>query len=98
MNSLIDVYQYFDEELQSILRELPLGLEDYKIAIYGLGVHTERLLEKYVQCVGEIKAHLIFIDSNKKTMSEKYNGYDVYNIYDIGGGATGSYHNIVVII
>ena len=82
-----EVYQYFEEELPLILADLPLGEEGKKVGIYGLGVHTERLLEKYTYCVGDIKVDLFFIDSYKLSFEETYKGYDVYNVKDIGGRA-----------
>lgn len=83
-NKMIDsLYEYFEFELPSILKKLPLNREG-KIAIYGIGIHTDRLLQRYVLDVGEIKADLVFIDSRKKSLTDKYQGYDVYNVADIG--------------
>lgn len=77
------VYNYFENELPQILHKLPLGGAEY-IGIYGMGVHTERLLQRYRMDVGPIKAKIIFIDSNKQSYAEKYDGCDVYNVHDIG--------------
>lgn len=71
------------KKLPDILKELPLGEEKY-IGIYGLGNHTKCLLERYQADVGEINAKIIFIDSNKRSLTEKYNGCDIYNVHDIG--------------
>lgn len=80
---LESLYNDSEEELTKILSRLPLGEEKF-IGIYGVGVHTKRLLHGYQRCVGSIKARIIFIDSNKQTMAEKYNDCDVYNVHDIG--------------
>lgn len=78
-----EVYHYFEEELPDILRELPLKTTG-KVGIYGTGIHTERLLCQYVQNIGEIKAELVFINSKKIPGVNKYLGYDVYAIDEIG--------------
>lgn len=78
------VYSYFEKELPEILRKLPLDGETDCIGIYGIGIHTERLLQRYRMDVGPIKAKLIFIDSSKRSCTLKYDGCDVYNVHDIG--------------
>lgn len=81
---LENMYYYFEKELPEILSKLPLGEEKY-IGIYGIGMHTKRLLHRYRIDVGEIRAKLIFIDSKKVSLTEKYINCDVYNVCDIGG-------------
>lgn len=68
--------------LSEVLRKLPLGEKKY-IGIYGLGAHTRRLIKAWQQEMGPVQANLIFVDSNKQTLSEKYGEYDIYNVRDI---------------
>lgn len=79
MNRELDNFK----KLKDVLKELPLG-EDGYIGIYGTGLHTEHLLQRYQADVGEIKAKLIFIDSYKQTLSDRYKDCDIYNVHDIG--------------
>lgn len=69
--------------LKYILSQLPLDKPEKRIGIYGTGVHTNGLLESYKQLIGSIKAHIIFIDSNKTSLTEKYAGRDIYNVHDL---------------
>lgn len=71
-------------ELQEVLRNLPFNKESQLVRIYGLGNHTKCFLQAYRTEVGPIRADLIFIDSKKQTLSELIEGYEVYNICDIG--------------
>lgn len=68
--------------LAEVLRKLPLGEEKY-IGIYGLGNHTDRLLKAWQREMGPVRANLIFVDSNKQTLSEKYGEFDIYNVHDM---------------
>ena len=74
---------YYEKLLPDLLYQLPLNKEKYS-GIYGTGFHSEFLLKQYKRNVSRIKAKLIFIDSTKKSLTEKYNGYDIYNVCDIG--------------
>ncbi len=67
-----------------ILERLPLNDERKRIGIYGTGVHTKSLLNKYRELIGEIKADVIFIDTKKKSLVEEYEERAIYNINDIG--------------
>lgn len=71
-------------KLREVLRGLPFNEEKKLIGVYGLGNHTKRLLQAYRTEIGPIRANLIFIDSKKETLSERIEGYDVYNVRDIG--------------
>ena len=59
--------------------------EKQKLAIYGMGEHTEHLLSGYRKQIGPINAEFIFIDSKRRTHSTDYYGHDIYNVKDIGG-------------
>ena len=65
------------------LQRLPLDNPFKVIGIYGMGNHTENLLWQYKKLDGNIEAKIVFIDTYKPTFSERFLGYEVYNINDI---------------
>lgn len=71
------------EILVSLFSEIPLQRESGCVGIYGTGKNTERFLNVYRENVGELRASLIFIDSDTVTGTEKYENYDVLNVNDI---------------
>ena len=48
-----------------LFREIDLDNSKKHIGIYGVGKHTEKLLGFYEKCLGDIKADIVFIDSNE---------------------------------
>lgn len=72
------------EVLNTIFAEIPLQLENKQIGIYGTGEHTDKFLNEYQECVGEIRAEIIPIDSCAKMGEKKYRNRDVINVDDIG--------------
>lgn len=83
MDIFSEYYHFCEIEMPALLRGLPLS-EKQKLAIYGMGEHTQHLLSGYQKQVGSINAELIFIDSKRKTGVSKYCGCDIYNVHDIG--------------
>ena len=77
-NELLQVEEFIKTKLQL----LPLQNPEKLIGIYGLGAHTENLLERYERLIGKITTNVVFIDSTKPT-GEYYKGYQVYNVHDI---------------
>lgn len=65
-----------------VMRSLPFDRE-INVGIYGIGKHTERLLKEYRENIGEVKANLIFFDSNAQSHTMLYEGKDVLNINEI---------------
>lgn len=72
-----------EKVIYKIFNKLPLNAENKRVGVYGSGKHADFLLAKYKEVIGDIKAELVFIDSFKKSYSEKYHGYDIVNIDDI---------------
>lgn len=83
MDIFKEYYSFCETRIPDLLRQLPLS-EKQKIAVYGMGEHTEHLLSGYRKNIGPIEAELTFIDSKRKTYSSKYFGCDIYNVHDIG--------------
>ena len=71
MDIFSEYYHFCEIEMPALLRGLPLS-EKQKLAIYGMGEHTQHLLSGYQKQVGPINAELIFIDSKRKTGVSKY--------------------------
>ena len=69
--------------IKEIFSEIPMKLEEHYIGIYGTGRDAEHFLDEYEKYVGKIKATLIFIKSNILSKTEKYRGFDVFNINDV---------------
>lgn len=71
--------------LIQVLGRLPLNQKESKIAIYGCGKYTDRVLEFYDKCMGSIEADVVFLVSNRTDGNRKYRGHPVYSISEIGG-------------
>lgn len=81
--SEIDIY--IDEYVSGRLEKLrPLFSDAGKrIGIYGVGNHTRDILKIYEKLIGEIKANLICVDTNRESYVQKFEGIDVVNIRDV---------------
>lgn len=64
--------------------EIPLQSDNKKIGIYGTGRHTDTFLNKYQECVGEIEAEIIPIESNVRMGEKTYRNRNIVNVEDIG--------------
>lgn len=67
----------------NILSGLPFNKENIRVGVYGSGKHAEYILNKYREILGDIKAELVFIDTYKKSFSEKIYDYDIINVDDL---------------
>lgn len=65
-----------------VLRSLPFDKE-INVGVYGIGEHTKKMLKSYREYVGEIRANLVFLDSNAESNSITYDDKPVYNIRDV---------------
>ncbi len=72
------------ELLSESFSDIPLQSATKCVGIYGTGKNTERFLDSYRKYIGEIRAKLLFINSNTVTGTEQYKGYDVLNVDNIG--------------
>lgn len=70
--------------LNKMFANIPLQLENRCVGIYGTGENTKRFMHEYREFVGEIRANLIFIDSNILSSEKNYENYPIYNVNDIG--------------
>ena len=64
---------------------MPLNQEKSKIAIYGCGRYTDKVLDFYETWIGVIKADVIFLDSYQKDSRARNRGYPVWHIEEIRG-------------
>ncbi|MCM1425829.1 MAG: glycosyltransferase [Eubacterium sp.] len=71
-----------DRLYQGIFSGIPFQNEKFIIGIYGSGKHSRQLIDKYEAQNGKIKAKILFIDSKKKSFTEKYLNCDIVNITD----------------
>lgn len=69
--------------VSDLLAGLDLHVKGHCVGVYGTGRDAERFFNIYRECVGEIKAELVLIDSYAKTGTIYENGM-VYNVNDIG--------------
>ena len=70
--------------IQRAFAEIPLNIVDKCVGVYGLGKTTQTFLKMYQEYVGEIKARLVFIESFSNTNGKQYEGYEVFQVTDIG--------------
>ena len=70
--------------IQKAFAEIPLNIVDKCVGVYGLGKTTQTFLKMYQEYVGEIKARLVFIESFSNTNGKQYEGYEVFQVTDIG--------------
>ncbi len=69
---------------EKICSEIPLASGNKCIGIYGIGRNAEDFLDAYEENEGEIKADVIFIESNVKSGEKKYRDREVFNLSEIG--------------
>lgn len=67
-----------EQELVQKLKGLPLSDADQTVGIYGIGMHTERMLDLYKKYVGEIKGKIFFIVTNNSGSQSEYAGYPLF--------------------
>lgn len=65
-----------------VLKSLPFD-RPICVGVYGIGEHTKKLLKSYREYVGEIRANLVFLDSNVQSHTTTYEDKEVYNIRDV---------------
>lgn len=73
-----------EQLLMETLRSLPFDQNERKVAIYGCGKYTEKVLGFYEKWVDSIEADVIFIDSYIKDCDTAYRGYPLYPVKEIG--------------
>lgn len=70
-----------EQELVQKLKGLPLSDADQTVGIYGIGMHTERMLDLYKKYAGEIKGKIFFIVTNNSGSKSEYAGNPLFT-YD----------------
>ena len=65
------------------LRKLCLNQKGCRVAIYGCGEYTDKVMDFYEKWVGTIDADIFFIDSYVVNDSTRYRGYAVYPVSKI---------------
>lgn len=76
-------YKKRDDIKKGLIQKIPFNDEKKTIGIYGIGNHTEKLLEYYERQFGKIKAKIKFIDTYKGKNQEYFNGKRIINVNDI---------------
>lgn len=69
--------------LIKVLTQMPLQNRDMRIAIYGCGQYSKKLLQIYKKVIGDIWADVFFIDTYAVDQKMYYNGFPVKNVKDI---------------
>ena len=72
-----------EKELTNKLQSLLLGDERKKIGIYGVGKHTQALVELYNYYLGDIKADICFIVTSDNDNKNLYMERKVFNYNNI---------------
>jgi hypothetical protein len=57
----------FDYAIENLLKKIPFSEQDKKIAIYGIGRHTEKILSLYKEIVGKINCKLYFVVTDESS-------------------------------
>lgn len=65
------------KELISKIRKIPLSGESETVGIYGIGKHTEKMLELYKKYIDRIKCRVFFIVTQNNDNVADYMGYPV---------------------
>lgn len=66
---------------QELYYKMPFA-EERKVGIYGVGKHTENLLQWYRNCGGTFRAKIYYIDSVQESFKQKYDNCDIVHIHD----------------
>lgn len=79
------IYDKRKQLLIQVLEKLHLGQKGNRVAIYGCGKYTDKLLDFYERYVGAIEADVLFLISNVVDDNTKYRGCSVYSIKKLEG-------------
>ncbi len=84
---LIDLFDSIDKRIEKIKRNLlmriPFNDAKKNIVIYGIGSHTEEMLNFYEKNIGCICSRIVFMDSNRGYENETFRGCKVINVKNI---------------
>lgn len=83
-NSIQKLESIIEFKLRKILSDISFNYEDKLIGVYGIGSHTKKLFMNYEKYIGEIRAKIIFIDTNgekKEFLNKKVIGVKEINDY-----------------
>lgn len=77
------LYKEKTSKIKSILEKIDFTDSNKCIGIYGAGRYADNLLNFYETNIAKIESKIIFIDTFKKSYSEKYLDRDVINIKEV---------------
>lgn len=64
-----------EQELVQKIKGIPLSDEHQTVGIYGIGKHTEKMIDLYKKYMGEIKGKIFFIVTDNPGSQSEYAGY-----------------------
>lgn len=74
-----------EQLLTQAFEKLPLNQKGSRVAIYGCGKYTDKVLDFYERWIGAIKADVIFLDRRIMDDNMEYRGYPVYSVREMKG-------------
>lgn len=81
-NEYKEIRERYKKSVINALKKLPLHDENIVVGIYGVGKHTDNLLEIYQKFIGEIKCRIIYMET-KVGVVKKYKNQPIYCMKDI---------------
>ena len=88
MGIQIDIKEYksirerYKKSIINVLKKLPLHDENIVIGIYGVGKHTDNLMEVYEKFVGKIRCGIVYMETKVGEVKE-YKNQPIYCMKDI---------------
>lgn len=77
------IHDKYMQLLTQVLVQLPLQNSDMRIAIYGCGKYSQKLLQVYKEFVGDIRADVVFLDTFIVENNMSCNEFPVKNVKTI---------------
>lgn len=75
--------QRIEQGLVQKIKGLPLSDAYQTVGIYGIGKHTEKMIDLYKKYVGEIKGNIFFIVTDNSGSQSEYAGYPLLTCFQI---------------
>lgn len=83
IETYIQQFEYKWNKCKTVMDEISGNASGKNVGIYGIGSHSEILLEIYEYFKGKIDFNIIFFDSNDSKWGSKFMGYDVHSPAEI---------------
>ncbi|WMC93865.1 glycosyltransferase family 2 protein [Kineothrix sp. MB12-C1] len=87
LNNSFAIEKKYNRLVAEKIKPLPFRSREMRVGIYGIGKHTQELLGRYEELIGNIESDYFFIDSYITEENAEYCGRPLLNIDNVKGKA-----------